>query len=78
MGPFSALTHTECQVCRAQNSQIVDSKTEDDEDADEQMTIGLDCCPHYVPYGSDCYECDEEEADMAMGLTPNTGYSANA
>jgi len=26
-----------------------------------------------VPYGSDCDECDEEEADMAMGLTPNAG-----
>lgn len=40
-------------------------------DQDEDMTIGLDCCPHMVPYGSDCDECDEEEADMAMGLTPN-------
>lgn len=40
-------------------------------DQDEEMTIGLDCCPHMVPYGSDCDECDEEEADMAMGLTPN-------
>jgi len=41
-------------------------------DADEPMTVGLDCCPHMVPYGSDCDECDEDDADMAMGLTPNT------
>ena len=27
-------------------------------DADEPMTIGLDCCPHLNPYGSDCDECD--------------------
>ena len=27
-------------------------------DADEPMTIGLDCCPHLKPYGSDCDECD--------------------
>lgn len=45
-------------------------------DQDEEMTIGLDCCPHMVPYGSDCDECDEEEADMAMGLTPNDPSSA--
>jgi hypothetical protein len=41
-------------------------------DADEQMTVGLDCCPHYVPYGSDCDQCDEDDADRAMGLTPNS------
>jgi hypothetical protein len=36
------------------------------------MTVGLDCCPHYVPYGSDCDQCDEDDADEAMGLTvPN-------
>ncbi len=40
-------------------------------DADEPMTVGLDCCPHYVPYGSECDQCDEDDADMAMGLTPN-------
>ncbi|MBZ0104009.1 MAG: hypothetical protein K8H84_00110 [Sulfuricella denitrificans] len=39
-------------------------------DADEPMTVGLDCCPHHVPYGSDCDECDEEDADIAMRLTP--------
>lgn len=36
------------------------------EDGNEEMTVGLDCCPHHVPYGSDCDECD---ADEAMGLT---------
>lgn len=41
-------------------------------DQDEPMTVGLDCCPHYVPYGSDCDQCDEDEADNAMWLTvPN-------
>ena len=31
-------------------------------DADEPMTIGVDCCPHMNPYGSDCcYECDEDD-----------------
>lgn len=45
--------------------------TDDDLYDDEEMTIGVDCCPHYVPYGSDCDECDEEDADMAMGMTPN-------
>lgn len=44
-------------------------------DADEQMTVGIDCCPHYVPYGSDCDECDEYDADMAMGMTPNASFS---
>ena len=39
---------------------------------ESEMTVGLDCCPHYVPYGSDCDQCDEDEADNAMGLTvPN-------
>ena len=28
MGPFSALTHTECQVCGARNSQIVQDEHE--------------------------------------------------
>lgn len=41
-------------------------------DQDDEMTVGLDCCPHMVPYGSDCDECDEDDADEAMGLTvPN-------
>lgn len=40
-------------------------------DQDEEMTVGFDCCPHMVPYGSDCDECEEYDADMAMGLTPN-------
>ena len=40
-------------------------------DQDEEMTVGIDCCPHMVPYGSDCDECDDDDADMAMGLTPN-------
>ena len=36
---------------------------------DEEMTIGIDCCPHYIHYGSDCYQCDAEHADKIMGLT---------
>ena len=44
-------------------------------DGDELMTIGLDCCPHYVPYGSDCYECGDEEAAMTMGMTPNASVA---
>lgn len=40
-------------------------------DQDEEMTVGIDCCPHMVPYGSDCDECDEDDADMAIVLTPN-------
>lgn len=40
-------------------------------DQDEEMTVGLDCCPHMVPYGSDCGECDEDDADTSMGLTLN-------
>lgn len=43
-------------------------------DQDEEMTVGLDCCPHMVPYGSDCDECDEDDADASMGLTPNRQY----
>ena len=27
-----------------------------------------------VPYGSDCDECDEDDADASMGLTPNRQY----
>ena len=33
------------------------------------MTVGIDCCPHYVPYGSECDECDQDDVDEAMGLT---------
>ena len=47
-------------------------------DQDDEMTVGLDCCPHYVPYGSDCDECDEDDADMAMGLTPNAELTGRA
>ena len=36
--------------------------------ADEPMTVGLDCCPHYVPYGSECFECDEEDACARIGI----------
>ena len=62
--------------CGAQNSQVFEQDAGNDDeaypaDADEPMTVGLDCCPHQVPYGSDCDECDEEEADTAIGLTPN-------
>jgi hypothetical protein len=49
----------------------VDGRADTDDD-DEEMTVGLDCCPHYVPYGSGCDQCDEDDADEAMGLTvPN-------
>lgn len=37
-------------------------------DADEQMTVGLDCCPHYVPHGSECFECDEEDTCARIGI----------
>lgn len=37
-------------------------------DDDEEMTVGLDCCPHFVPYGSDCYQCDDADADYEIGL----------
>ncbi len=40
-------------------------------DADEPMTVGLDCCPHNVPYGSECDQCDEDDAYEGMGMTPN-------
>lgn len=30
-------------------------------DQDEEMTVGIDCCQHMVPYGSDCFECDDDE-----------------
>lgn len=58
--------------CPACDSTLIDEADEAyPADADEPMTVGLDCCPHDVPYGSDCDECDEEDADMARGLTPN-------
>lgn len=39
-------------------------EAEDDQsDTEEQMTVGVDCCPHYVSYGSDCDQCDEEEEE---------------
>lgn len=34
-----------------------------DTDADQEMTVGLDCCPHRVPYGSDCDQCDDEDGE---------------
>jgi hypothetical protein len=62
--------------CMANCQHGMNPPTDDDgdypADADEPMTVGLDCCPHYVPYGSDCDQCDEDETDNAMGLTvPN-------
>lgn len=35
------------------------------------MEIGVDCCPHYVPYGSDCEECDEDDTDDATPSDQN-------
>ena len=32
MGPWSNLTHTECQVCGAVNNQIVDEPADDEEE----------------------------------------------
>lgn len=38
MGPLSALTHTECQACGAQNSQVFDECDECDEcDEDDEV-----------------------------------------
>lgn len=37
-------------------------------DQDEEMTVGLDCCPHFVPYGSDCDRCDDEDQGAAYEL----------
>lgn len=46
---------------------------------DDELAVGVTCCPHYVPYGSECDECDEDEADEAMGLTvPNEPSSPAA
>ena len=63
--------HADCQ----RNCKHGMAPPDDDDypaDQDEEMTVGLDCCPHMVPYGSDCDQCDEDEADDAMGLTvPN-------
>lgn len=36
-------------------------RTEDMFEHSEPMTVGLDCCPHQVPYGSDCDACEEDE-----------------
>ena len=35
------------------------------DDDDEQMEVGIDCCPHMVPYGGECYECDEYDEEYA-------------
>ena len=35
------------------------------DDDDEQMEVGIDCCEHMVPYGGECYECDEYDEEYA-------------
>ncbi|MBK8759299.1 MAG: hypothetical protein IPM03_02420 [Sulfuritalea sp.] len=35
------------------------------DDGDEQMEVGIDCCEHMVPYGGECYECDEYDEEYA-------------
>ena len=32
-------------------------------DQDDEPIVGIDCCPHQVPYGSDCDACYDEESD---------------
>ena len=43
--------------------QVFDNPYIDDDD--EQMEVGIDCCEHMVPYGGECYECDEYDEDRA-------------
>lgn len=34
---------------------------DDEQPSDEPLCVGLDCCPHFVPYGSECDECEDIE-----------------
>lgn len=33
----------------------------DEESTDEPLCVGLDCCPHFVPYGNECDVCEDNE-----------------
>jgi len=53
----------DCRLCRP-----FSFRDDESDDQDEEMTVGLDCCPHHKPYGSDCDDCDEDDADGAYEL----------
>ena len=44
------------------------------DDDDEQMEVGIDCCEHMVPYGGECYECDEYDEEYASNCLIASSY----
>ena len=32
------------------------------DDEEDELIVGIDCCPHQVPYGSDCDACFDQES----------------
>ena len=44
------------------------------DDDDEQMEVGIDCCEHMVPYGGECYECDEYDEEYASSCLIASSY----
>ena len=37
--------------------------TEEDYPSEDEMIVGIDCCPHGVLYDTDCDDCYDDESD---------------